>query len=121
MQEQLANIYNEAQKALTDDLRNNFYNAVQNRTQAYRQLNNKANANHSLFSGAPTGQQMQYDAGTLFPNTNSMALQAIQRQNDNQTNWDSYMDYVKKLNEQAAQYNANTQQLNSAMYAFSKK
>lgn len=119
MQEQLSNIYKEAQKALTDDLRTNFYNAVQARTQAFRQLNNKANANHALFSGAPAGAQMQYDQGTLFPNTNSLALQAIKKQQDNQTNWDAYMEYVQKLNEQAAEYSANAQKLNSAAAAFS--
>lgn len=121
MQEQLSNIYKEAQKALTDDLRTNFYNAVQARTQAFRQLNNKANANHALFSGAPAGAQMQYDQKTLFPNTNHMALQAITKQQQNQEHWDSYMDYVGKLNKQAAEYAANAQKLNSATAAFSGK
>ena len=55
MQEQLSNIYKEAQKALTDDLRTNFYNAVQARTQAFRQLNNKANANHALSGKSCAG------------------------------------------------------------------
>lgn len=121
MQEQLSNIYKEAQKALTDDLRQNFYNAVQSRTQAFRQLNNKANANHSLFSGAPAGMQMQYDKNTLFPTTNAMALQAIQRQQTNQENWDSYMQYVKNLNDQAAEYAAQASKLNSAAANFARQ
>lgn len=119
MQEQLSNIYKEAQKALTDDLRTNFYNAVQARTQAFRQLNNKANANHALYSGVPAASQMQYDQQSLFPNTNKMALQAISKQQTNQESWDEYMEYVTKLNEQAAQYAAETQKLNSAAAAFS--
>ena len=121
MQEQLNNIYAEAQKALTDDLRQNFYNAVENRTLAFRQLNNKANANHALFSGAPAGAQMQYDKNTLFPNTATMAQQAIEKQQKNQESWDTYMEYVQKLNEQAAQYAAETEKLNSATAAFSGK
>lgn len=105
MQEQLANIYKEAQKALSDDLRQNFYDAVNARTYAFRQYNNKLNKNHALFSGAPTGVQMQYDMKTLFPNTNAAAVQAIARQQSNQESWDEYMDYVQKLNDQAAYYN----------------
>lgn len=120
MEEQLSNIYKEAQKALTDDLRQNFYNAVQNRTQAFRQLNNKLNANHSLFSGAPAGQQMQYDKNTLFPSTNSMALQALEKQQKNQENWDSYMSYIKQLNDQAAQYASNAQKLRSGASSISE-
>ena len=120
MQEQLSNIYKEAQKALTDDLRTNFYNAVQARTQAFRQLNNNANSNHSLFSGAPAAAQMRYDEQNLFPNTNKMALQAISKQQQNQESWDSYMEYVGKLNEQANQYNAEAAKLNSAAQAFSR-
>ena len=114
MQEELANIYKDAQKALTDDLRQNFYGAVQARTQAYRQLNNKANYNHALFSGVPAGSQMQYDQQTLFPNTNKMALTAIQKQQENQESWDQYMDYVNKLNSQAEEYYANAAKLKSA-------
>lgn len=121
MQEQLSNIYKEAQKALTDDLRTNFYNAVQSRTQAFRQLNDKANMNHALFSGAPAGAQMQYDEKTLFPGTSTMAQQAITKQQQNQESWDAYMEYVSKLNEQAAQYAAEAQKLNSAAAAFSGK
>lgn len=121
MQEQLSNIYKEAQKALTDDLRQNFYNAVENRTLAFRQLNNKANFNHSLFSGAPAGSQMQYDKSTLFPHTTAMAQQAIDKQQKNQESWDRYMEYVKGLNAQAAQYNTETKKLNSAAVAFSRK
>ena len=105
MQEQLANIYKEAQKALSDDLRQNFYDAVNARTLAFRQYNNKLNKNHALFSGAPTGVQMQYDMNTLFPNTNAAAVQAIAKQQSNQESWDEYMEYVTDLNNQAAYYN----------------
>lgn len=121
MQDQVSNIYNEAQKALSDDLRQNFYNAVENRTQAFRQLNNNANKNHSLFSGAPAGSQMRYDQETLFPNTASMAQQAIYKQQQNQESWNSYMDYVSQLNEQAAEYMKNAQELNSALSQFTGK
>ena len=105
MNEELANIYKEAQKAVADDLQNNFYNAVNARTAAFRNLNNKANARHSLYSGMPAASQMQYDQGTLFPGTNSMALRAIQKQEQNQESWDSYMEYIKNMNEHAAYYN----------------
>lgn len=105
MQEQLANIYKEAQKALSDDLRQNFYDAVNARTLAFRQYNNKLNKNHALFSGAPTGVQMQYDANTLFPETNAAAVKAIANQQANQEAWDEYMEYVQDLNAQAAYYN----------------
>lgn len=121
MQEQLSNIYKEAQKALTDDLRTNFYNAVQARTQAFRQLNDRANYNHSLFSGVPTATQMQYDQGTLLPGTNSLAQQAIAKQQSNQENWDKYMEYVQQLNAQAQEYAKATQELNSATEAFSRQ
>lgn len=112
MQEQLANIYKEAQKALSDDLRQNFYDAVNARTLAFRQYNNKLNKNHALFSGAPTGVQMQYDMNTLFPKTNAAAVQAIAKQQSNQESWDEYMDYVSKLNDQAAYYNNLASSLN---------
>lgn len=118
LQEQVSNIYNEAQKALSDDLRQNFYNAVENRTQAFRELNNKANYNHSLFSGAPAGAQMQYDQKTLFPNTNSMAQQAIYKQQQNQESWDEYMKYIEDLNRQAAEYMQKAQELQSAQQNF---
>lgn len=121
MQEQLSNIYKEAQKALTDDLRTNFYNAVQSRTQAFRQLNDKANMSHALFSGAPAGAQMQYDEKTLFPGTATMAQQAISKQQQNQESWDAYMEYVSKLNEQAAQYAAQAQKLNAATNSLFEK
>lgn len=113
MQEQLQNIFANAQKAVADDLRQNFYNAVEARTQAFRQLNNKANYNHSLFSGRPAAAQMQYDRDTLLPGTATMAQQAIAKQAQNQESWDTYMEYVKKLNDQAAQYNSAAQNLNS--------
>lgn len=128
MNEELSNIYKEAQKALTDDLRQDFYNAVEARTQAYRKINNSANANHALFSGAPAGSQMQYDQTTMLPNTNSMALQALQRQQQNQENWDSYMSYIQDLNDKAAELAAKAAEANkasteyqNATYAFSKK
>lgn len=105
MNEELANIYKEAQKAVADDLRQNFYTAVQNRTQAFRQLNNTANARHALYSGAPAASQMQYDQGTLFPTTNTAAVKALAKQQENQESWDSYMEYIQNLNEQAAYYN----------------
>lgn len=120
MQEQLSNIFKEAQKALTDDLRQNFYNAVNNRTTAFRQLNQKANYNHSLFSGAAKGQQMAYDRDTLLPNTATMAQQAISRQMQNQESWNEYMDYVKQLNQQAAEYAKNASQMNSIAEQYSK-
>lgn len=120
MQEQLSNIFKEAQKALAGDLKQKFYNAVNARTTAYRQLNQKANYNHALFSGATQGQQMAYDRDTLLPNTATMAQQAISQQVQNQESWNEYMDYVKQLNQQAEEYAKNAQKLNSATDAYAK-
>ena len=96
--QEVSNMYNAAKQALTDDLKQNYYNA---------------NANHVLYSGVPAATQMQYDAQTFIPNIATMAQQAIQKQQENQETWDKYMSYVKELDEQANYYNNLANNLNS--------
>lgn len=103
--EQVSNMFNAAKQALNDDLKQNFYNAAVNRQTAFRQLNNAANYNHALFSGAPAAAQMTYDRDTFLPGTASMAQQALAKQKENQDAWDEYMTYMDQLNEQANYYN----------------
>lgn len=103
--EELGNVYNAAKQAINDDLKQNFYNAAQARTQAFRQLNNNANARHALYSGMPAATQMQYDRDTYLPGTATMVTNALARQQSNQEQWDKYMDYVQELNKQADYYN----------------
>lgn len=109
--EQISNMYRAAQAALNDDLKQNFYSAVQARNTAFRQLNNSANARHAMYSGMPAASMAQYDASTLLPGASSMAMTAIKRQTENQEQWDKYMAYVKDLNEQADYYNKAANQL----------
>lgn len=120
--EELSNIYKQARMAVDDDLKQQFYNAAQTRNQAFRQLNNNANARHSLFSGMPAATQMQYDRNTYLPGIATATTQAIARQQSNQEQWDQYMAYVKELNEQADYYNnlaneaaGNTAKINEAL------
>lgn len=105
LNEQISNMYNAAAKAIEDDLTQNFYSAAQARTQAFRQLNNSANANHSLYSGAPAAAQMQYDASTFLPGAATAATRNMAKLQNNQEAWDEYMDYVNELNAKAAEYN----------------
>lgn len=111
--EQLGNMYDAAKQALTNDLKQDFYNAAAGRQQAFRQLNNQANANHTMFSGAPAGAQMRYDQKTFLPGIATAATNAINKQEQMQEKWDSYMDYVKQLNEQADKYNGMADELNA--------
>lgn len=111
--EELNNIYNAAKQAINDDLKQNFYNAAQARNQAFRQLNNNANARHALYSGMPAATQMQYDRDTFLPGTATMVTNAIAKQQSNQEQWDKYMEYVGQLNEQAAYYNNLANQANN--------
>lgn len=120
MNEELANIYNSAKAAIADDLKNNLYNATEARVQAFRQLNNNANAKHALYSGMPSATQMQYDRETYLPNAATMAVKALAKQQQNQENWDSYMNYVKELNEQADYYNNLANQLGGATSQYQK-
>lgn len=103
--EELGNIYNQARMAINDDLKTQFHNAAQTRNQAFRQLNNNANARHALYSGMPAATQMQYDQNTYLPGIATMTANAIARQQNNQEQWDNYMDYINELNEQANYYN----------------
>lgn len=114
--EQVSNMFNAAKQALNDDLKQNFYNAAVSRQNAFRQLNNAANAKHALFSGMPAGQQMTYDRDTFLPGTASMAQKALAKQKENQDAWDEYMEYVQKLNEQANYYNGLADEI-KAKYA----
>lgn len=111
--EQVSNAYNAAKQALNDDLKQNLYNATQARVQAFRQINNSANATHSLFSGAPAGSQMRYDQQTYIPNIGKMATNALTKQEENQEKWDKYMEYINELQEQANYYNSKAQEVNS--------
>ena len=109
--EQVANAYEAAKRALNDDLKQNLYNATQARVQAFRQLNNNANANHALYSGAPAGAQMQYDQNTYIPNIGTLATRALAKQEENQEKWDKYMEYVGELQDQANYYNQKANEL----------
>ena len=111
--EQVSNMYNAAKQALTNDLKQDFYNAAQSRVQAFRQINNSANARHAMFSGAPAAGQMQYDQSKFLPGIATAATQAINKQEQMQENWDKYMDYIKQMNEQADKYNNLANELNS--------
>ena len=111
--EQVSNMYNAAKQALNDDLRQNFYNAAVNRNQAFRKLNNNANAKHAMYSGMPAATQMSYDQDTFLPGVASMAQKALAQQKENQDAWDEYMAYIKELNEQANYYNSLANDLNS--------
>ena len=112
--EQVSNAYTAAKQALNDDLKQQLYSATQARNEAYRKINNNANAQHAMFSGVPTGGQMQYDAGTYLPSIASMATTAMEKYKSNQENWDQYMAYIKQLNDQAAYYNSQAAKLKSA-------
>lgn len=105
MNQELENIFNSAKQAMADDLRLKYYNAAQERNFYFRQLNNKANKQHAMFSGMPAGQQMNYDKYTFLPGIASSITKAIQTQQENQQAWDKQMAYIKNLNAQADYYN----------------
>lgn len=112
MNQELDNIFNSAKQAMADDLRQQYYNAAQERNFYFRKLNNKANAQHAMFSGSPAGQQMNYDKYTFLPNMATRITQAINKQQQNQEAWDKQMAYIKNLNAQAAYYDNLANQLN---------
>lgn len=112
--EELSNVYNAAKQAINDDLKLNFYNAAQARNQAFRQLNNQANAQHAMYSGMPAGLQMQYDQQTYLPGAATAVTNAIAKQQSNQEQWDKYMDYVTQLNDQANYYRDLANQANAS-------
>lgn len=118
--EEVSNAYNAAKQALNDDLKQNFYNAAQARMTAFRQINNSANANHSLYSGMPAAAQMQYDAETYVPGLGTALVKSVERQEENQKTWDDYMDYITKLNEQANYYRNLANQANNAAQSYGK-
>ena len=116
--EEVSNAYEAAKQALNDDLKQNFYNAAQARMTAFRQINNAKNATHTLYSGAPAAAQMQYDASTYVPGLGTELVKAVEKQEQNQKTWDDYMDYIKKLNDQAAYYRNLANQANNATYNY---
>lgn len=111
--EQVANAYEAAKRALNDDLKQNLYNATQARVQAFRQLNNQANSQHAMYSGVPSGSQMRYDQDTYIPNIGTLATNALAKQEQNQEKWDKYMEYIKGLQEQANYYNSQANSVRS--------
>ena len=111
--EQVSNAFNAAKQALNDDLKQDLYNATIARTTAYRQLNNSANAQHAMYSGAPAGAQAQYDSSTYLPGIATAAQQALSKYETNQETWDEYMEYITELNEQADYYNNLANELTS--------
>lgn len=110
--EQISNAYNAAKQALSDDLKQNLYNATQARVQAFRQINNNANAVHALYSGVPAGTQMSYDQKTYIPSIGRLAANALEKQEENQEKWDKYMEYIGELQEQANYYNNKAKEIN---------
>lgn len=113
--EEIANAYDAAKRALDDDLMTKFYSAAETRRQAFRQLNNTANKNHALFSGAPAAMQMSYDSNTYLPGIASLAEKAIETQVQNQETWDQYMEYVKDLNSKAQTLRDTANNMNQVM------
>ena len=111
MNQELENIYNSAKQAMADDLRLKYYNAAQERNFYFRQLNNKANKQHAMFSGMPAGQQMNYDKYTFLPGLATDITKAIQTQRENQAAWDKQIASIKEMNAQAAYYEGLTKNL----------
>lgn len=97
----LKNIFDQAKLAISNDARTKLYNSMQMRTNAFRQINQKANARHALFSGAPAAQMMQHDSTTTMPNGVRLVLDATQRMQQNQEMWDKQMEFIKDMNKQA--------------------
>lgn len=95
-------IFNAAQTALKNDALQTLYNGAQARQNAFAKINNQANNNHMLFSGAPKAAQMQYDASTFIPGMSSAIVKGIQQQETNQQKWDKFAGAIKEMNEQAA-------------------
>lgn len=112
MNQELDNIFNSAKQAMADDLRLKYYNAAQERNFYFRQLNNKANRQHAMFSGMPAGQQMNYDKYTFLPNMAAQITKAINTQQENQAAWDKQMATIKNINAQADYYNNLANKLN---------
>ena len=106
--EVLQNIFNQAKLALSNDARTKLYNTMQNRTTAFRQINQQANARHAMFSGMPAAMQMQKDASFTIPTGVKIVSDAAQQMQQNQEAWNEYLNYVKKLN-------ASTSELERAM------
>lgn len=105
----IQNIFNQAKLALNNDANTKLYNTMQARTQAFRQLNQKANAKHAMFSGMPAATQMQYDASTTIPTGVKIVADAVGKMKTNQDAWNEYAKYVDELNSQSAELEAAIQ------------
>ena len=103
MDSSLAAIFQAAQNALKNDAKQTLLGGAQARQQQFAAINNRQNARHMLFSGAPKARQMQYDQGTFIPNMASSVVQAITKQADNQQRWDEFAENIKKLNDYSAE------------------
>jgi hypothetical protein len=97
-------IINDAKLALQGDIRSQLAAGSQQRNAAFKQLNEKANASHMMFSGMPMGTQMAYDQNTFIPNMASAVVKGVQTQIQNQESWDDIMAKIKELTESTAQY-----------------
>lgn len=104
----IENIFNQAKLALGLDARTQLYNMAQNRTQNFRQINQRANARKAMFSGMPAAMQMQHDATVTIPTGVNIIANNAQRMQQNQEQWNQYAKYIKELSEQ-------TQELEDAM------
>lgn len=97
----LQNIFNQAKLAISNDAQTKLYNTLQGRTQAFRKINQRANQRHTMFSGAPAAQQLQYDAATTIPTGVKLVADAAQKMQTNQEQWNKYTEYVKEMNDKA--------------------
>ena len=94
------NIFNQAKLALGLDAKTQLYNMAQGRTQAFRNINQQANARKAMFSGMPAAMQMQHDATVTIPTGVNIVANTAQKMQQNQEQWDQYAKYIKELESQ---------------------
>ena len=93
----LQNIFNQSKLALGLDAKTQLYNLAQGRTQAFRRINQQANARGAMFSGMPAAMQMQQDATVTIPTGVNVIANAAQKMQENQEQWNQYAKYIKEL------------------------
>lgn len=106
----LENIFNQAKLAMGLDTKTQLYNMAQGRTQAFRQINQRANQRGAMFSGMPAAMQLQHDASVTIPTGVNIVANATQKMQQNQEQWDEYAKYIKDLGEQTEELNQAMQQ-----------
>ena len=99
----IQNIFNQAKLALNNDAKTQIYNSLEARTQAFRKINQGANARKAMFSGMPAAQQLQQDATVTIPTGANIVMNAVQKMQKNQESWNEYAKYIKETNEKVAE------------------